>query len=349
MLLFIILSFILILLNLFTIRILFSNRLIGKILFGLQVISFITMQVFFWRFIRDEFINYHSTEGLIAFIVVVISYLLIIYFLLKRTVINRILKKFIKNYIPTSDIKNKDLLSKFNYIYYHKRNNEGIRKSRIVYSNIYDVRKKDGYEEYLVVFYILEKVAKKKKLFIEKVIFKKKLFEHLDKCPNCGNNVKTNNIYCDYCSTKLVDEDNIIEVEAIDVVESMSMGQVISRANNNNLFLHMFFINIFLIAFILLMSYILEGLKLEGFPFILVYIVLILLPNILISFSLELPLFPLANDNSQLFFVMVTFVATMMMIFDLAMTTITVARFIVTTAIAIKAFVLLYHYFKCKK
>ncbi len=347
MVLLIIVTIALLILNLFVTRILFNDRLIGKILIGTQVIFFITIQSFFWKYVNEEFFYYNSNEGFAAFLILIIIYIAIIYFLAKRTVVNRIFKKFIKNYIPESKISNKDLLAKFNYIYYHKRYEKRTIKSKIIYSNIYDCREKDGYEEYMAVFYILEKTNKKNKLYIEKVIFKKKIFEHLDVCPNCGNSVKVDNVYCDYCSTKLVDEDNIYDIQSIDLVESLSMKDVVNRANKNNLFLHMFVANIIHTALILFICYLLELLELKGFSFMLTYFILMTVPILMMFFSVESPLFD--DDESHNIIMFLSFSAVLISIFDYGFETVITARYFITIIIAAKALTYLYFYFKCRR
>ena len=276
--------------NFFVIYILFNNRWFGKVLFFLQAISFIIIQFALWNYIERNFLLYFTVEGLIAFLITVASYIFILFFSIKSIIIKIIINNFIKNDTPKNVILNKDLLSKFNYLFYQSI--KKYKKTKIVYSYIYDLQQMKRVDTYFVRFYILSDENNKKRLFVYNAKFSKKIFKHLKKCPNCGSNNNADNLYCDYCHTKLIDEANIIEIEKVDMKNSLNSIEVLNIACNNIFLLSIFFINLFYLLHLLIMHNLasLIGILAEqGFISIIVYLIIIFIPFLVIC-KLELGL-----------------------------------------------------------
>ncbi len=356
---------VLIAINIILTNILFNNRIISKVLSFFQIISFIIIQRMVWKIIYENFIDHFTIEGLLIFIITIISYILILFFILKTLIQRRIIKQFIKNYVPKNKIENKELLGRFKYLYYHFNNdllkqdeailkkynkniinNEPINNSKIIYSDIFDIEKNNDFERYLVVFYILGKEDKKKKLYVKKVIFNKKIFKHEKECPNCGSPVDKDKTYCEYCDTKLVDEDNIINIENIKTIEKLTMSEVLVRAKNNNLFMYLLILNLMLIPYIFLMTYILNSFKVDGIVKTLLYIVFFVIPYVFIVI-IEFKIFDNQNESSK--YPLLEIFVLMMIFIEIVIGTMGIIKYFIPIIIIVKSIMYLYDYFIRKK
>ncbi len=362
---FLLLIIALIALNIFVIHLLFNNRIISYILSTIQIMLYVIIQKFVWEHIIEDFINSFTIDGLIIFLITIISYILIFYLLFKTIIIKRIIKKFINNYVPKIDIKEKELLGKFKYIYYHYNNaiikddkkkikeysdiknpTLSINSSKIIHCDVFDVQKKDNYEDYLVVFYILGKRNKKRLLYINKVIFRKKIYKQLEECPNCGAEATKDSIYCEYCDTKLIDEDNIIKITNVKNIEELSLLDIFLKSNNNNICIPLLIINLLFIPYNILMSYIINNFNTKGFVLTLLYICFIVIPYILISI-IEFKIFDIDKEIKR--YSLLELITLLIVFFGIVMESMNIIKYVLIIAIAFKIILLLYDYILIKK
>ena len=268
------------------IYLLFHDRLIGKILLFIQVILFILGQVFYWNYLIENLTYSIGSTGWSVLIAMILSYAFIIYFLFKRILFNGLVKGLIKNYVPDTDfVDNENILAKCKYMYYYynSENNGNKERPKIIYSNIFDVKKTDKYIDYLCVFYVYGKVGKKKKVLVDKVIFRKNLYDHLEKCPNCGAKATDNSMYCSYCNTKLVNEDNILEIVSVKQIDELSLISAYIESKKSKIYILLMIANLLLIPFIILVFYLFNYYRVEGILYKIFYTLFALLPSVLVS------------------------------------------------------------------
>lgn len=268
------------------IYLLFHNRVVGKVLLFIQAVLFIFEQVFYWQyFIRN--LNYDLDFTALALLIsMILAYAFIFYFFFKRVLIKGIVKGLIKNYVPDTDfVDNENILAKCKYMYYYYNSEKNNTKERpkIIYCNIFDVKKTDKYIDYLCVFYVLGKINKKRKIFVNRVIFRKNMYDHLKQCPNCGAEANGQNMYCSYCNTKLVNEDNILEIVSVTKIDELSYIDAYVESKKRSIYILLILANLLLIPFIMAVFYFLDYYLIKGFIFKIFYTLFVLFPFALIS------------------------------------------------------------------